>query len=296
MEPASLLIVTIMVVALVVALFRRFDLAPLLVISNLGIFFVILLSDKFLVFNDLAMQPRDLEDGTAVLTLFTSMFVHYDFAHVIGNMLFLFFLGSPLETRIGKARFAAVYFVAGVVGSLMAALYFILIDPNPTILMMGASGAISGVVGTFLVMYPRDEIPMFVGPIFLPRVPIWLSALSWVILDIFLVLLLPSNVSWQAHLGGFIAGMLLGLVIGRGLDTGEGKDSVPRDYSKLEALAITPQLQTALENIRDEGHKDVRNVWLDYFAEHTSCPRCGRKLRHRKDRFVCQCGEEVEIW
>lgn len=296
MEPASLLIIAIMVATLVVAVFKRFDLAPLLVLGNLGIFFIILFSNRVLVFNDLAMQPRDLEDGTAALTLLTSMFVHYDFAHVIGNMLFLFFLGSPLETRIGKARFAVVYFVAGIVGSLMASLFFIFIEPSPYIFMLGASGAISGAVGAFLVMYPRDEIPMFLGPIFLPRVPIWLSALSWVILDILLVLYMQSNVSWQAHLGGFIAGMLLGLVIGRGVKVEGHRKGPPRDYTKLEALATTPQLQTALENIRDEGHKDVRNVWLEYFAENAPCPRCAGKMKYRKDRFVCQCGEEVEIW
>ncbi|NLT38745.1 MAG: rhomboid family intramembrane serine protease [Methanomassiliicoccus sp.] len=296
MEPTSLVIVGIIVIALAVASLKRFDLSHVIVLSNLGIFFIILFSNKFLIFNDLAMQPQDIGNGTAVYTVFTSMFVHYDFAHVIGNMLFLFFLGNPLETRIGKGRFALVYFVSGIVGSMMAALYFIIIEPAPAIFMMGASGAISGVVGTFLVLYPRDEIPMFVGPIFLPRVPIWVSALSWVILGIFLVLLLPSNVSWQAHLGGFIAGMLIGLVLGRRVEVEIRKESAPRDYSKLEALATTPQLKNALENIRDEAHKDVREVWLEYFAEHSQCPKCGGKMKYRKDHLICQCGEVIEIW
>ncbi len=296
MEPASLVIVAIMVAAVVVAGFKRFDLSHLLVLSNLGIFFIILFSNRFLVFTDLAMQPQDLGNGTAAYTLFTSMFVHYDFTHVIGNMLFLFFLGNPLETRIGKRRFALVYFASGIAGSLIAAGYLILVQNTPNIFMMGASGAISGVVGTFLVLYPRDEIPMFVGPIFLPRVPIWLSALSWIILDIFLVLLLPSNVSWQAHLGGFIAGMLIGLALGRRVEVEFKRESGPRDYSQLEALATTPQLRTALDNIRDEAHKDVREVWLEYFAEHAQCPHCGGKMKCRKGRFVCQCGEVVDIW
>jgi membrane associated rhomboid family serine protease len=296
MELASLLVIVIIVATLGLALTKRFELTPLLVLGNLSIFFVMLFTNQWAVFRDLAFQPVDLENGTALYTLFTSMFIHYNFAHVIGNMLFLFFLGSPLESRIGKRRFALVYFSAGIIGSLLAALYFILLGENMDILMLGASGAISGAVGTLLVLYPRDEIPMFLGPLFLPRVPVWLAAFSWFIIDVLLVLITSPDVSWQAHLGGFVAGMVVGLLIGRRVQEARKKEKAPRDYSKLEALATTPQLKSALDRIRDEGHEDVRKVWLDYFAEHATCPNCGGKMKYRKDRFVCQCGKEVEIW
>jgi membrane associated rhomboid family serine protease len=248
------------------------------------------------VIQDLAFQPIDLFTGTRLYTLFTSLFIHANFAHVIGNMLFLFFLGTPLESRVGKRRFAVVYFSAGVAGSLLASLYYYALGAGLNIYMLGASGAISGAVGTLLVLYPRDEIPMFVGPIFLPRVRVWLAALSWLLLDVFLVLLTPSNVSWQAHIGGFMAGLAIGLLIGRGVQEARRKEEAPRDYSKLEAMASTPQLRNALERIKEPGHSDVRKVWLEYFAEHATCPACGGKMKYRKDRFVCQCGTEVEIW
>jgi membrane associated rhomboid family serine protease len=296
MEPASLLVIAIIIATVGLASLKRFELTPLLVLGNLGIFFVMLLAGEGAIIRDLAFQPVDLENGTAVYTLFTSMFIHYNFAHVIGNMLFLFFLGSPLESRIGKRRFALVYFSAGIFGSLLAAVYFILLDTQLSILMLGASGAISGAVGTLLVLYPRDEIPMFVGPLFLPRVPVWLAGLSWFVLDVLLVLLTSSNVSWQAHVGGFMAGLAVGLLIGRGVEEARKKEEAPRDYSKLEAMATTPQLKSALERIKDEGNKDVRKVWLEYFAEHSVCPECGGKMKYRKERFVCQCGKEVEIW
>ena len=296
MEPASLLVIAIILATLGLALLKRFDLTPLLVLGNLGIFFVMLLAGMDPLLQALAFQPVDLENGTAVYTLFTSMFIHYGFAHVIGNMLFLFFLGSPLEARIGKRRFAVVYFAAGIIGSLLAAAYFLALGTHLNILMLGASGAISGAVGTLLVLYPRDEIPMFLGPLFLPRVPVWLAGLSWFLLDVLLVFLTSTSVSWQAHLGGFMAGLVVGLLIGRRVAEARKVEEAPRDYSKLEAMATTPQLKSALDRIRDEGNKDVRDVWLDYFAEHTDCPVCGGKMKYRKGRFVCRCGGEVEIW
>ena len=296
MEPASLLVIAIILATLGLALLKRFDLTPLLVLGNLGIFFVMLLAGMDPIIKDLAFQPVDLENGTAVYTLFTSMFIHYGFAHVIGNMLFLFFLGSPLEARIGKRRFAGVYFAAGIIGSLLAAAYFLALGTHLNILMLGASGAISGAVGTLLVLYPRDEIPMFLGPLFLPRVPVWLAGLSWFLLDVLLVFLTSTSVSWQAHLGGFMAGLVVGLLIGRRVAEARKVEEAPRDYSKLEAMATTPQLKSALDRIRDEGNKDVRDVWLDYFAEHTDCPVCGGKMKYRKGRFMCRCGKEVEIW
>ncbi|MDW5563987.1 MAG: rhomboid family intramembrane serine protease [Methanomassiliicoccus sp.] len=296
MEPASLLVIAIIAVTLGLALLKRFELTPLLVLGNLGIFFVTLFANQWLIFHELAFQPADLENGTALYTLFTSMFIHFNFAHVIGNMLFLFFLGSPLEARIGKRRFALVYFSAGIVGSLLAAIYFIVLGTNLYVLMMGASGAISGLVGTLLVLYPRDEIPMFVGPLFLPKVPVWIAAFSWFIIDVLLVFVTSSEVSWQAHVGGFMAGLVVGLLLGRQVEEAKRKEEAPRDYSKLEALATTPQLRSALDRIKDESNADVRKVWLEYFAEHSLCPVCGGKMKYRKDRFVCQCGKEVEIW
>lgn len=296
MELASLLVIALIILTVGLAFLKRFELTPLLVLGNLGIFFVMLFTDQQAVFRDLAFQPVDLENGTAVYTLFTSMFIHYGFAHVIGNMLFLFFLGSPLEARIGKRRFATVYFVAGIAGSLLAALYFILLGERLDILMLGASGAISGAVGTLLVLYPRDQIPMFLGPLFLPRVPVWLAAFSWFVLDVMLVFVTSPNVSWQAHIGGFMAGMFVGVLFGRRVEEARVREEAPRDYSKLEAMATTPQLRSALDRIRDEGHSDVREVWLEYFAEHASCPDCGGKMKYRKGRFLCQCGKEVEIW
>jgi membrane associated rhomboid family serine protease len=295
MDPLSLLIIAIIAATLVLGALKRFDLAATLVLGNLAIFFVSLFASKSILYADLAFQPADLQSGTDLYTIFTSMFVHDNFAHVIGNMLFLYFLGTPLESRIGKLRFAVVYFSAGIAGALVAAVVVLGLGSNPYVYMVGASGAISGAVGALLVLYPRDEFPMFLGPIFLPKVPVWLSALGWLFFSVFLAIIISSHVSWEAHVGGFMAGLVVGLLIGRRVEEQRRKDEAPVDYSKLEPLATTPQLRNALENIKTETHKDVRKAWLEYFAEHAQCPKCGGKMKFRRDRFICQCGEEVEI-
>lgn len=295
MEPISWVIIGIIIATLVVGLIKRLDLAAVLVLGNLVIFFVSLFANKSLLYGDLAFQAADLKSGANLYTIFTSMFLHDNFAHIIGNMLFLYFLGSPLEARIGKLRFAAVYFVAGIGGAVTAGAVALGLGENPYIYMVGASGAISGTVGALLVLYPRDEFPMFLGPIFLPKVPVWLSALGWLLFSVLLQILISSHVSWQAHLGGFMAGLVVGLLIGRKVEAKRRRDEAPLDLSKLEPLATTPQLRSALENIRNDSHPDVRKAWLEYFAEHAKCPSCGGKMKYRKDRLVCQCGQEIEL-
>ena len=295
MELLSWVIVGIIIATLAIGTWKRLDLAAVLVLGNLAIFFVSLFAAKGPLYADLAFQAADLQSGTELYTIFTSMFLHASFAHVIGNMLFLYFMGAPLEARIGKRRFAAVYFTAGIAGALMAAAVTLGTGGNPNTYLIGASGAISGAVGAFLVLYPRDEFPMFLGPIFLPKVPVWASALGWLFFAVLLNVLVPTFVSWQAHLGGFMAGLVVGLLVGRRAEEQRQKDEAPLDLSKLEPLATTPALRNALENMRRDSHPDVRKVWLEYFAEHAKCPNCGEKMKFRKDRLVCPCGGEVEL-
>jgi membrane associated rhomboid family serine protease len=291
MEPASLAIIGIIVATLAIGALRRFELTPVLVLSNMAIFFVELFAPA--VESELAFSPSYLVSGQSLYTIFTSMFIHASILHVLGNMLFLFFLGSPLEARIGKARFALVYFASGLLGAMV----FSLIHWDSPVLLLGASGAISGLVGALLVLYPRDEIPMFLGPIFLPKVPVWAAALSWLVFDVLLVVagVLGAGTAWEAHVGGLMAGLLIGLAVGSKAEDRRQRAAAPRDYSALEPLATTPQLKNALETIKTETHKDVRKAWLEYFADHAQCPQCRGKMKYKGNKLVCPCGVEVEI-
>ena len=154
-----------------------------------------------------------LMSGSNIYTVFTQMFVHdrTDFLDILFNMLFLYLIGSPLESRIGKWRLAIIYVVAGIIGVLVEA---IVISGSPGAYIIGASGAISGLMGAMLILYPRDEIPMFIGPIFLPRVPVWISVGSWFGLEAILALGDPNGpIAYSAHVGGFVVGIALALVL-----------------------------------------------------------------------------------
>jgi len=141
------------------------------------------------------------------LTIFTAMFVHGGVLHVGGNMLFLWIFGDNVEDRFGHVRFLIFYLAAGVAASMT----HIAIEPGSTMPMVGASGAIAGVLGAYFLMYPRAQVntlvilPLFIGMTRLPAV-IFLGV--W-----FLFQELSSGVgaqggvAWFAHIGGFITGV-----------------------------------------------------------------------------------------
>lgn len=291
MELSSLIIIGIIIVTLAVGAWKRFEMTSVLLLGNLLIFFVGIFAAPNAVIRDLAFRPLYLETGSDLYTLFTSMFIHASFLHLIGNMIFLFLIGTPLEQRIGKARFTAVYLIAGLGGGLVAAMLRL---DTPFVFMLGASGAISGVVGAMLLLYPRDEIPMVLGFLFLPKVPVWLSAVSWFLLSVLLYAFAPNSpVAWEAHLSGFLIGAFVAGAIGRKEVARRKAESQPSDYTDLEPLATTPQLRSALDVIRREEQRDVRRAWLEYFAEHAKCPQCEGEVKYQGNKLICPCGYEI---
>lgn len=145
-------------------------------------------------------------------TIFTSMFLHGNFMHLAGNMLYLWIFGNNVEDAMGHGRFVVFYAVCGVAAAMTQAI------PNPesTIPMIGASGAISGVLGAYLLLYPHARVLVgipFGFYIHTTRLPA-----GWVLGFWFVFQLLNSalasaeeggGVAWGAHIGGFIAGMVL---------------------------------------------------------------------------------------
>ncbi len=144
------------------------------------------------------------------LAIVVSMFLHGSWLHVLGNMLFLWIFGNNVEERMGPVGYAVFYLVAGFV----AALTHIATQVTSTVPVVGASGAIAGVMGAYLVLFPRARvltiIPLF---IFFPLVylPAWLVLLGWLALQFFTN---PNTgVAVGAHIGGFIFGAALGLFL-----------------------------------------------------------------------------------
>jgi membrane associated rhomboid family serine protease len=162
----------------------------------------------------------EMGDGLACLTdpgrqashLFTSMFLHGSWMHLLGNMWFFWIFGNNVEDSMGRIRFLFFYLICG----LSAALLQVFISPNSIIPMVGASGAISGIMGAYLVLYPRVRVFAMVPLGFFMTsiaLPAWLMLVYWMLIQF--VGGLQSigaeggGVAFWAHVGGFVAGVAL---------------------------------------------------------------------------------------
>jgi len=155
--------------------------------------------------------PPELRVLPAWLTLFTSMFMHGGFMHLAGNMLYLWIFGNNIEDALGRVRFVIFYLLCGIA----AATGQILQDPASEIPMIGASGAISGVLGAYLLLYPKARVLVLVPLGFylsMMKLPAaWVLGL-WFVMQLVSSALTDSSgggVAWFAHIGGFVAGMVL---------------------------------------------------------------------------------------
>ena len=140
-------------------------------------------------------------------TLLTSMFIHGNLLHLGGNMLYLWIFGNNIEDSLGHLRFVLFYFICG----LIATFSHIMITPNSTVPLIGASGAIAGVLGGYLLLYPRAKVDtLFILIIFIKiiRIPAFILLTLWFVLQV-LNSMEGGSVAWYAHIGGFIAGFLL---------------------------------------------------------------------------------------
>jgi membrane associated rhomboid family serine protease len=137
-------------------------------------------------------------------SIFTSMFLHGGWMHLIGNMWFLWIFGDNVEERLGTFRFVIFYFVVGAVGALAQAFSL----PDSRAPMIGASGAIAGVLGGYVMLFPRAKVVTFVAIPLLWHVR---DVPAWIFLGIWFLgqFLIGSNsgVAWMAHVGGFLAGL-----------------------------------------------------------------------------------------
>lgn len=165
------------------------------------------------VFKTYGMMPANVIAGREWGTLITSMFLHGDLGHLCGNMLFLWVFGDNVEDRLGHLRFLFFYFAAGSIASL----FFLLLHPVSTTPAIGASGAISGVLGAYLIFFPRARLRLLA--FFPPYTPQTIAAV-WYVLAWFLFQLLyvlvelqgTIGIAFSAHTGGFIAGVIFALL------------------------------------------------------------------------------------
>jgi len=160
------------------------------------------------------MIPRDIVAGRRLWTLVTSMFLHGGFFHVIGNMLYLWIFGDNVEDALGRVPYVLMYLGAGLFGSLC----HIFISPASAIPTIGASGAISGVMGAYFILYPRARVLTLVPIFFFIRfiqLPAYFLLGFWILLQILYGCTSSpagGGVAYFAHIGGFVVGILVGLL------------------------------------------------------------------------------------
>jgi len=155
--------------------------------------------------------PAELSLVPPWMTVFTSMFMHGGWMHLIGNMLYLWIFGDNVEDSMGHGRFVVFYLLCGIAAVLAQALP----DPSSTIPMVGASGAISGVLGAYLLLYPHARVLVAIPLGFFlhtMRIPAGLVLVLWFGLQLFSSAMAQpgqGGVAFRAHIGGFVAGMIL---------------------------------------------------------------------------------------
>ncbi len=156
----------------------------------------------------------------APLTLLTSLFVHGGWWHIIGNMFFLWAFGKSLEDAMGHTKFLGFYLLCGVIAGIVQ----IFFNADPRIPTVGASGAIAGVMGAYLIKFPKAWIQTLVVIVFFVttvEIPAWFYTVFWFITQLFSgygsitqTQVSGGGTAWFAHIGGFISGMILVSIMG----------------------------------------------------------------------------------
>ncbi len=178
-----------------------------------------------------AFQPKEFFDNLAgksdvarpdrpqiMLTILTALFIHGGWLHIFGNMIFLWVFGDNVEDRLGHFAYMGFYLVAGVVASLVQGL----VEPTSVVPVLGASGAIAGVLGAYLLFFPRAVVRVVIPFFFLILIPIPVPAIVmigfWFIQNLLSGVATISSAAapdqgtaWFAHIGGFVFGMLVAL-------------------------------------------------------------------------------------
>ena len=207
------------------------------------------------IFSTYGVIPRFFLAGDWISAI-TSMFIHGGIAHIAGNMVFLFVFGDNIEDRFGRMKYLLIYISWGLVAALVHSIYAVNTGSGE-IPAVGASGAISGVIGAYLVMFPRAKIFTVIVAFFITtiRIPALAFIPFWFILQLIFVLMGPSGggVAYLAHIGGFIVGMGSGYIwkllsapnmLGTRLSSAMKNNTIRKERPSIEEAApqITPEV------------------------------------------------------
>jgi membrane associated rhomboid family serine protease len=189
-----------------------------LIVINV-LFFLVELSSGDAFIERWSVVPRRLLANPVAdfITIFTAMFMHGGWMHLLGNMLYLWIFGDNVEDRLGHFRYLVFYILCGIAATFAQ----VLVDPNSNIPNLGASGAIAGVLGAYLLMFPRGSVRVMMGRGIIPM-PALIVIGFWALLQFlsgFGAIASTEQtggggVAYMAHVGGFVAGLVLAVIMG----------------------------------------------------------------------------------
>lgn len=297
----SLVAIAIMVGTIIVAYLKKITITYAIIIANFLVYLLTIFYRNQIIgelgFNSVYLSP---ELFPQMYTILTSMFVHSDFLHILGNMFVFFFMGIAFEQRIGRKKFLIIYLITGI----CAALTQTFVKWGSPLLLVGASGAIFGILGAFAYAYPRDEVvmPVPLGIMLIMRIKVIYATILFSILETVVVIFaVQDSTAHFAHLGGLVSGVLLAAVmIGKkaekmkqsntlgSTDYMQIQKSDAINFSHLAQLVKTPEMKKIFQHIEKENVLQVRNMWLDHFLENITCPICNKPLNHFDRKIWCE--------
>ncbi|OYT59286.1 rhomboid family intramembrane serine protease [Euryarchaeota archaeon ex4484_178] len=210
-------------------------------------------------FHALSCKSSALDIG-----ILTSIYLHsLNPAHIFSNILIFFLIGLPFERKIGSFWFTLIFLISGIAANIGYSIFLSLSGISSYLL--GASGAIFGVMGAFLILYPNEEIAMFLGPVFMPRIKVKYAVLSLMAVEFLLTFLwVNDNVAHGAHVIGAVAGALMGYFLKSHTPTPRLRSS-RIDYELLESMSDTEELRNIVKRIRVENDELIQNSWIEEF-------------------------------
>jgi membrane associated rhomboid family serine protease len=177
------------------------------------------------LYQDVLVAPEGLFVAPDTLTLFTYAFLHADIFHIGGNMLFLWVFGDNVEDAMGHLKFLVFYLLCAAAGAWCHGL----LNQGSDVPLIGASGAVAGVLAAYLVLHPKVRIWVLAFARIPLRLPAWIALAAWIAFQFFMLFSFPEDsVSWAAHVGGIIAGAALVFLFKR------------REVPLLDKTIVTP--------------------------------------------------------
>ncbi len=194
------------------------------------------------------------------LGIFTAIYVHsLNPGHIFFNILIFFLVGMPFAQKVGNFKFTSIFLVSGLLANIGYSLFLRMSGINS--FLIGASGAIFGIMGAFLILYPNEEITMFLGPILMPRVKVKYAVLAFMAVEFLATLFwVNDNVAHGAHVIGAVSGALFAYALRNyGVERIKIKSL---NYEVIDELADTPELRSIAEKIKGERDEIIRSSWL----------------------------------